>query len=168
MNDVPASESESILVIGYGNTLRGDDGLGRAVAETIAGWNLPHVRVLSVHQLTPELADDISASNLVIFADARQSSDVETVSILPLELADSAPVMEHSSNPRTLIALAHALFGKCPPAWRVTLPGICFEFADGLSPRAEREMNEFLRKIASLFERQFAFLTSHDAPCWMA
>jgi len=32
------------LIIGYGNTLRGDDGAGPRVAEAVAGWGLPNVR----------------------------------------------------------------------------------------------------------------------------
>ena len=48
------------LVIGYGNTLRGDDGVGVLVADALEGWNQA-VRTLSVQQLTPELAADIES-----------------------------------------------------------------------------------------------------------
>ena len=34
------------LVIGIGNLLRGDDGVGRFVAQRLAGRNIPGVRVL--------------------------------------------------------------------------------------------------------------------------
>ena len=43
------------LVIGYGNELRGDDGLGPYIAARVEEQCLPHVRTLTVHQLTPEL-----------------------------------------------------------------------------------------------------------------
>ncbi len=42
-----------VLVIGYGNTLRSDDGAGKRVAELVAEWQLLNVRSLLVHQLTP-------------------------------------------------------------------------------------------------------------------
>jgi hydrogenase maturation protease len=45
-----------ILLIGYGNTLRNDDGVGVRIAEIIAEENRPHVQVIATHQLTPELA----------------------------------------------------------------------------------------------------------------
>jgi hypothetical protein len=60
----------TVLVIGYGNTLRGDDGVGYQVAETVAEWQLPQVRSIAVHQLLPELAADIAEVDLVIFVDA--------------------------------------------------------------------------------------------------
>lgn len=58
------------LVIGYGNTLRSDDGVGYRIAETVAQWNLTSVRSLSVQQLTPELAETMSHAKTVIFVDA--------------------------------------------------------------------------------------------------
>ncbi len=47
-----------ILVLGYGNELRGDDGLGPLVARTVADANIPGVRVLTARQLLPEFAAD--------------------------------------------------------------------------------------------------------------
>jgi hydrogenase maturation protease len=61
-----------LLIIGYGNPLRGDDGLGVEVAcclkEIIRDES---VEVLSQHQLMPELADPVSRASLVVFVDAR-------------------------------------------------------------------------------------------------
>jgi hydrogenase maturation protease len=66
----------STLVIGYGNPLRRDDGFGYQVARRLAEL-LPADRadVIACHQLTPELAEPISRSELVIFVDARQGAE---------------------------------------------------------------------------------------------
>jgi Ni,Fe-hydrogenase maturation factor len=55
------------LVIGYGNSLRGDDSIGIKVAQIVADWHLPKVRSLSPHQLTPELAAELAQVDLAIF-----------------------------------------------------------------------------------------------------
>ena len=60
----------SLLVIGYGNTLRGDDGVGPRVAEAVGELNLPGVHTLICPLLTPELANPISRAGKVIFVDA--------------------------------------------------------------------------------------------------
>ena len=65
----------TILVIGYGNSLRSDDGAGCRVADIVASWDLPYVRSLTVHQLTPELAEPIAQSDLTIFVDACVSNN---------------------------------------------------------------------------------------------
>ena len=59
----------STLIVGYGNDLRSDDGAGVIVARKVAVlW--PQARVIVVHQLTPELAEDIAMAGKVIFVDA--------------------------------------------------------------------------------------------------
>jgi Ni,Fe-hydrogenase maturation factor len=74
-----------ILIIGYGNTLRGDDGAGQRVAEMVSEWGLDEVRSLSVHQLTPELAEPISTAKLAIFVDAYPDTDSQGLQVRRLE-----------------------------------------------------------------------------------
>ena len=45
------------LIIGYGNPLRGDDGIGPAAAALLAGDAADGAEVLACHQLLPELAE---------------------------------------------------------------------------------------------------------------
>src|SRR6266481_2633708 len=56
-----------LLVLGYGNTLRSDDGVGPKVVEAIAALKLPGVLILSCDLLTPEMADPISCADSVVF-----------------------------------------------------------------------------------------------------
>ena len=62
-----------ILVIGYGSPLRGDDGVGwhaaQCLAQAIRGED---VTILACHQLTLELAEQVSRADFVIFIDARR------------------------------------------------------------------------------------------------
>ena len=60
-----------VLVLGYGNILRTDDGIGWRVAECLADDpRLAGVSVIGCHQLTPELALDLSQASLAILVDA--------------------------------------------------------------------------------------------------
>jgi hydrogenase maturation protease len=121
------------LVIGYGNTLRGDDGIGPAVAGAVAALGLPGVRVIAAHQLTPELAADLAGARLAVFVDAAASG--EPVAAVQLHWPPrTADVMTHATEPRGLLALCQAVYGRCPEAWLVTAAGADFEFRDGLSP----------------------------------
>jgi len=57
-----------ILIIGWGNPLRGDDGVGWRAAELLSGTLAGHdVAVRVSHQLMPELAEEISRSEFVVF-----------------------------------------------------------------------------------------------------
>jgi hydrogenase maturation protease len=59
------------LVIGFGNPLRGDDGAGWRAAELIAAdLRARGVTVVGRHQLTLELAEDVSEADIVMLVDA--------------------------------------------------------------------------------------------------
>jgi hydrogenase maturation protease len=64
------TSTAKLLVIGYGNTLRGDDGVGPRVAEAVERLQLPGVRTLICQQLSPEHAEMISQAERVVFVDA--------------------------------------------------------------------------------------------------
>ncbi len=66
----PRSLNQSILVMGYGNMLRSDDGVGQQVARAVAKWEIPNVDAIAVHQLTPELAERLTKTDIAIFVDA--------------------------------------------------------------------------------------------------
>ena len=59
-----------ILLLGYGNPGRRDDGLGPALAEAVEKLDIPGVDVDSNYQLIVEDAHTIAGHDVVIFVDA--------------------------------------------------------------------------------------------------
>ena len=143
------TQSAVLLVIGYGNTLRSDDGVGAKVAAAIDELALPGVAALVRHQLTPELAEPISEARAVVFVDAATDASTE-VQLRPLEPADGAQLMAHAADPRSLLAFARQLFGRCPPAWGLTIPVENLEFGEELSPLARRGFQTALEQVKRL------------------
>jgi hydrogenase maturation protease len=140
------------LVIGYGNTLRSDDGVGQIVARKIANSHLLGVRSLYLHQLTPELAADIAEVELVIFVDATLAAIAPDVRVSPLKPLSSVEIRSHMSDPRMLLNLAQTLYNHCPKAWWITIPGENFELGDTISPLAQRGMTQAFKQIDSLIK----------------
>jgi hydrogenase maturation protease len=143
------NQAGNFLVIGYGNTLRGDDGVGPRVAEAVAALNLPGVRTLACQMLTPELADQISQARVAIFVDAAVDVPNE-VQLRKLEPNDSSQLMAHAADPRTMLALARDVFGHAPEAWWLTIPAVNLDFCEELSPETQRGFEEALEKIQEL------------------
>lgn len=138
-----------ILVIGYGNTLRGDDALGPVVAAAVAEKARPNVLVVTVTQLTPELAEPLAASHAAVFIDARHEPDSGVITVEPLRPADvSLPT--HTADPRCLLTLARALFGHAPPAWLVSVAGADFGLRESLSPEGRRHAAEAVKHVEGL------------------
>jgi hydrogenase maturation protease len=137
-----------LLVIGYGNELRSDDGAGPKVVETVASWNLPGVRTLIRHQLTPELAPEICAASQVVFVDA--ATDCSSFQSRAIQCEAAGEVMTHAVDPRSLLQMASLLYERCPPALWLTIPARNFEFGDNLSPLCAEGMRVALKKIREL------------------
>jgi hydrogenase maturation protease len=136
-----------LLVIGYGNELRGDDGVGPVAARAVSAWNLAGVRALDVHQLTPELADDVGHAERVVFVDA--GLDDNQVKVEALCAKAGAPA-GHVGDPRELLALAQVLHGRQPGAWLVTIPAENVGLGEGLSPGCAARVTEALGYIRAL------------------
>jgi len=138
-----------ILIIGYGNSLRGDDGAGLLLAERLEqAWRARHVAVerLAVQQLMPELAWDIAqaAVEAVLFVDTRAVAPGETepgLQISPVESPALSPSLGHHLDPAVLLTYARLLYGKTLPAWLVTVPGVDFEHGETLSRTAQQALD---------------------------
>jgi hydrogenase maturation protease len=124
-----------ILVIGYGNTLRGDDGVGYLVAETVAEWQVPSLRSLAVHQLLPELAEAMAEVDTVIFVDAIRVSDPSSAKIAfeRLSTEEDATIRTHRFSPQSLLRLSQRLYDANSVAYLLTIPAIDFTLGNPLS-----------------------------------
>jgi hydrogenase maturation protease len=140
-----------LLVIGYGNELRGDDGVGPRVARIVESWNRPDVRALAVHQLTPELAAELATADRVVFVDA----SVDSVSYWRTLTPTNEPrVFGHTSSPAWLLALSRELYDRAPEAWIATIQARDLGFDSKLTLEAERGVEEVLLRIGELTENQ--------------
>lgn len=144
-----AAEEGDLLVIGYGNTLRQDDGVGPYVAEHVAGLRLPGVRTLILAQLSPEHAEAVSLSRAVVFVDAVVEA-LADVDVRPIVPDASSQVTTHAVEPATLLALARDLFGRAPKAWSVTIRAEQMGFGEDLSPQARLGVEAAIGEIATL------------------
>jgi hydrogenase maturation protease len=127
------------LVIGYGNTLRSDDGAGYRVAEQVAEWGIEGVRSHPCHQLMPELAAEIAEADTVFFVDAMlpqpESLAIQVVSLAP---EAGSPALGHTLTPRALLWFSQTLYDHCPQAHLITIPSESFEFGEQFSAVAQQ------------------------------
>ena len=139
-----------MLVIGYGSTLRGDDGVGPAVAELIEARQVEGVQVIACHQLTPELADPISRARLVIFVDASMDLPDDAVRVSQVLPKASHQVMVHTASPGGLLHLARSVFNAFPTAWVVEIPVAEMGIGEQLSSVAQRGVDQAVARVLEL------------------
>jgi hydrogenase maturation protease len=144
-----------LLVIGYGNPLRGDDGVGVHVAHLLGDSGVsPEASILARHQLTLELAEPISRAAGVIFVDASALASPGEIIEQVVEAQTAPGPWTHDASPEGLLSAALELYGHAPPATLIGVGGADFGFGENLSPvvealvpqivdRVERRLQEF-------------------------
>lgn len=124
------------LVVGYGNTLRGDDGLGPIVAERVAAA-APGTRVHVLPALDIGLAAELATATLAVFVDARADDDPEPLRVVAMRPATAGPRATHDVGIPHLLAVARDLYGHAPACYVVAPRGVRFDIGEGLTPEAE-------------------------------
>ena len=125
-----------VLVLGFGNPGRGDDGLGPAIAEAVAGLGLPHVTVDVDFQLAVEHAADLAEHDVVVFVDAAIRGPAP-VAFAAVEPTEDTHFTTHYVEPAMVLGLAARIYRAQPRAYLLAVRGYEFhEFGEFLSERA--------------------------------
>ena len=140
-----------VLVIGYGNPGRGDDGLGPALATRLEMLAIPGVTVEADYQLSIEHAALAAEHDVVVFADA--ATDAEGPFYLrPITAAAGDACSSHSVTPGQVLFLARRCFSATPRSFVLGIRATSLDrFEEGLSSGAEEG-------LASALEHLIAFL----------
>lgn len=150
-----AASARRVLVLGYGNPGRQDDGLGPAAAAAIEKLNWPGVTTCDNYQLVIEDALEIADHDIVWFVDAARDG-AEPFDVRPLSAAPGITFTSHLVQPEALLAIADQCLGQLPEAYLVGIRGYEFEFLEGLTDRAEdnlaRAVTLIRHRIADLLD----------------
>ena len=140
------------LIIGYGNPLRGDDGIGQAAAQALANdAAVNSADVIGCHQLTPELAEYIAAVELVVFVDA--AVDIPPGIVVVREINGTSAIssgLVHTADPAALLDLARKLYGRSPEAVLVTVGVSSLALSEVLSEAAAAALPEAVATVRRL------------------
>jgi hydrogenase maturation protease len=140
-----------ILIIGYGNPLRSDDGIGPFIIEQISKLNLQGVDLITTHQLNVELAEEISRYKLVILVDASETGPpvyMEKVEISKAEGTGSS----HQLNPEAMLFLVERLYQSKPEIYLCSILGEDFNFGMDLSETVLARADQAIGQITKLIK----------------
>jgi hydrogenase maturation protease len=152
---VAAGFMANALIIGYGNPLRGDDGLGWHTARLLADVAAAHdAEVITCHQLMPELAQPISEVAVVIFVDAAREGPPGRLDWRRVE-GQAGPVSyTHHISPESLLSLARELYGRSPRAFVVSVAAGSFECGEELSPAVRAALPALVKRVKDMLSEK--------------
>jgi hydrogenase maturation protease len=130
-----AGAKKRVLVLGYGNPGRQDDGLGPATAAAIEALGWPNLTAYDTYQLNIEDAVDIAAHDVVWFVDAAKAGPAP-FSVRALSPGPTLDFTSHVMRPEAVLAIAQNYYGKSPKAFLLGIRGYQFECIEELTPDA--------------------------------
>ena len=139
----------AILVYGFGNPGREDDGAGIALAERIEAAALPGVAVETNYQLNVEDALLLCGYDAVIFADASRNP-IGQFLFRRLTPASIITFTTHAMQPESVLALSQQLYQAAPAAYLLELGGTSYDLREVLTAEAAKNIaaaGAFLLKL---------------------
>jgi len=155
-----------LLVIGYGNLDRQDDGVAWHVLAKTAknlGIDFPvepgesvcaddgRVEFIFQLQLTPELAETIAARKAVFFVDAHTGNIPVDMQLIQISAGFQKSPFTHHMTPETALSMAETVYHRAPDAFLCSVRGYEFLFSTTLSERtahlAEEAASQLTRQL---------------------
>ena len=138
---------KKLLLIGYGNPDREDDGVAWHILRALViklGLAAPAsyedefpesewVDFAFYLQLTPEMAEDISMYKYVCFIDAHTGNIPEPVRLISVESEFQRSPFTHHLTPQSLLSMCETIYQKKPDAALLSVLGHRFLFSRELS-----------------------------------
>lgn len=143
-----------VLLIGYGNPGRLDDGLGVAFVEALARMAPVGVDIEVDYQLAVEHAAAVARHRHAIFVDATIGGQ-EPFFFRRLRSGAKVSFSTHHLEPEAVLALAKELFGGESEGYALGIRGYSFEgFGEGLSTGAQHNLRAALEFMLPLLEKR--------------
>ncbi len=131
-----------LVVFGWGNDARGDDGLGPLLLARVAAAGWPDVTPIEDFQLQIEHALDLEGAEAALFVDAGKGTPA------PFTFAEIGPkwVATHTTHaiaPESVLEVyARTLGLRPPPSFTLCMRGERFELGEGLSAEAAERLEK--------------------------
>ncbi len=142
-----------ILIYGYGNPGRQDDGLGNAFVEILEKWvkdnQIKNIEFDSNYQLNIEDAATIADKDLVIFADA-SCENIESFVITPVKPKQETSFTSHSASPEYILYLCNDIYKRIPSTFIVHIKGYEWDFKESLTDKAAENLMKAVDAIKKL------------------
>lgn len=167
---ITQSQPPAVLLIGYGNVSRRDDGvavhvlqrlrarLGLDPDELLAAEDIlsedahsARLSMVCLHQLAPELAEVLAEYDVAVFIDAHVGGlDWAPVHWQEVKPAYEAGVNGHHLKPGVVLALCETLYERAPRGYTLSVLGYDFDFGEELSAPTSALADQAVERLMAL------------------
>jgi len=145
------NDTNTKLIIAYGNPYRNDDGVGHYIANKIREWadkdKIDKITIITAYQLDIDMTEDISLAESVFFLDAHVEEYSPEIVINKVEPKKSNGFTTHVFTPSDLIALVNQLYNRDPSATLISVPGYDFDMGEELTTVTRKQADRAVEKL---------------------
>ena len=144
------SASPALTIFAWGNTARGDDGIGPILAERLRQQDFPGLRVIEDHQLNIEHVTDLEDSGAALFIDASIEIE-EGYRLERISPSSDGNFSTHAISPQALLnVFEKTMKTPAPDAWLLHVAAAEFELGAEPGNNARRSIEQadgFLKEL---------------------
>jgi hydrogenase maturation protease len=145
-----------LVVFGWGNDARGDDGLGPILLDRVARMGLKDVTTIEDFQLQIEHALDLDGAEMALFLDAGKDTPAPFV-FREIEARRDATHSTHALSPEAVLdVFARSLGRQPPPSFVLCVRGERFELGESLSEEGRDRLETASELVGRLMQERSA------------
>ena len=138
----------TLCIVGIGNTIRGDDGIGSYLCDKLAALPLRQAVIKTAHQLSTDWLPELSGFDDVLLIDAGILEQPFYFGLLPSR-PEAAANLSHHLDASLLAALLHRFFNPDTCFRLCIVSGSDFGFSETLSGQAIENSKQALVLVQS-------------------
>jgi len=127
-------EIKKVLLVGFGNEYRRDDGLGIRLLDLVDD----EIQKIKIQELSIDILDDIKNFEVVIFVDA--ALEGEDINFRKIEKEPKFSPLTHHLSPEELLIWAENINKKNYEFYLLSIRGYDFDFGEEISKEGERNL----------------------------
>lgn len=142
-----SKETKKVILVGFGNEYRKDDGLGIKLLDLIEDEKIEKIKV---QELSYSVIDDIKDFDIVIFIDA--SLEGEDISFKKIEKKETFSPLTHHLSTEELLIWAEFINKKSYDFYLLSIRGYDFDFGEDLSENAKKNLEKGVKFLKNFLE----------------
>ncbi|MGB6327974.1 MAG: hydrogenase maturation protease [Halarcobacter sp.] len=147
------------VIIGFGNTLRGEDAFGVDVINQLQKYfkekASENTKLISVFQLTPELCLELLEAKEIIFIDALYSLDLKYTLACDIKQDIKGTNLSHHISPKIIISMLKDLY-NCSFTYEIFSMTTC-NFEEFEKNDKNKEYKNCVKKVANFIKDNPSF-----------
>ena len=144
--------ADKFLVVGIGNPLRSDDGVGPHIVQEIRAKNIPGVKLLVSHQLNIELLEDAIDYEKILLVDASCDGEEGLVFRKVHATDDEHGASSHHLSPEFFWTLAKKLYRRELSLYVCAVRGRNFDMGETFSPGVQSLVPKAVDEICAFLK----------------